>query len=190
MRLVGFLRSLSVGGGAVSMEHLRMIFEAAGFTSLETFGESGNIVFDGDDEDLLGLERVIEQMLKEALGSDVPIFLRTDVELRAIVKHTPFTPEIIKAAAAVKGGGALNVAMFKDRLDQKATSAIMALKNPKDDFSVRGREVYWLSWQKQGAISSALLEIAAGGPAALRGMTTMADMAKRFRPKSFEKADD
>src|SRR5215831_20199302 len=90
VRCLAFLRAVNVRGQAVSMEYLRTIFEAEGFTRVETFLEGGNIVFDGDAEDPAGLERVIEQMLADALGYEVATFIRTDAEVRNIARHKPF----------------------------------------------------------------------------------------------------
>jgi uncharacterized protein (DUF1697 family) len=161
------------------MEYLRTIFEAEGFTRVETFLEGGNIVFDGDAEDPAGLERIIEQMLVDALGYEVATFIRTDAEVRNIAKYTPFLPAFIKAAAA------MNVAMFKAPLDENQARAIMALKTKTDDFHVNGREVYWLSQTKasESAISNAVLEITAGRPSALRGINTIRQLAQKYGPR-------
>jgi uncharacterized protein (DUF1697 family) len=135
MRCLAFLRAINARGQTVSMEYLRTIFEAEGFTRVETFLEGGNVIFEGDAEDPAGLERVIEQMLADALGYDVATFLRTDAEVRNISKYTPFMPAFIKAAAA------LNVALFKEPLDEKQARAVMALKTKNDSFHVHGRGV-------------------------------------------------
>jgi len=179
VRCLAFLRAVNVRGQAVSMEYLRTIFEAEGFTKVETFLEGGNVVFDGDAEDPAGLERVIEQMLADALGYEVPTFLRTDAEVRNIAKHTPFMPAFIKAAAA------MNVAMFKEPLDENQSRAIMALKTKTDDFHVHGREVYWLSQTKlsESVISNAVFEITVGRPSALRGINTIRQLAQKYGPR-------
>ncbi|HUK35130.1 MAG TPA: DUF1697 domain-containing protein [Vicinamibacterales bacterium] len=180
MKCVAFLRALNnVGGHAVSMEYLRTVFEAEGFTSVEMFGASGNVVFDGDAEDVAGLERVIEQMLHDALGYDVTTFIRTDAEVRNIARHKPFLDATLKTAVA------LNVAMFKESLDEKATQAIMALKTRSDSFQVRGREVYWLSQTRQteSSISNAVFEIAVGRPSTMRGINTIRQLAQKHGPR-------
>ena len=179
MRCLAFLRAVNVRGQAVSMEYLRTIFEAEGFTRVETFLEGGNIVFDGDAEDPAGLERVIEQMLVDALGYEVATFLRTDAEVRNIAKYTPFLPAFIKAAAS------MNVAMFKEPLADNQARAIMALKTKTDDFHVHGREVYWLSQTKaaESPISNAVLEITVGRPSALRGINTLRQLAQKYGPR-------
>lgn len=180
MKCVAFLRAINnVGGQAVSIDYVRTVFEAEGFTSVEAAGTAANIVFDGDAEDSAGLERVIEQMLADALGYDVATFIRTDAEVRNIARHKPFMVATLKTAAA------LNVAMFKDPLDDKAARAVMALKTRTDSFHVHGREIYWLSQTKQSesTISNAVFEVTVGRPSTLRGITTIRQLAQKYGPR-------
>ncbi len=179
MKCLAFLRAITVRGQAVSMDHLRTIFEAEGFARVETFLDGGNVIFDGDAEDPAGLERVVEQMLSDALDAEVPTFIRTDAEVRNIAQYRPFMPATMKAAAA------LNVAMFKEALDADAARAILALKTKTDSFHVNGREVYWLSQTKpsESSISNAVLEITAGRPSTLRGITTIRQLAQKYGPR-------
>jgi len=44
-RYIAFLRAINVGGHTVKMEHLRGIFESMGFSNVETFIASGNVIF-------------------------------------------------------------------------------------------------------------------------------------------------
>jgi uncharacterized protein (DUF1697 family) len=180
MKCVAFLRALNQGGkAAVTMDYLRTIFDAEGFTTVETFLETGNVIFDGDAEDPAGLERVVEQMLSDALGYDVTTFIRTDAEVRNIAKHKPFTLASIKTATA------LNVALFKEPIEDKAARAVMALRTPNDSFHVHGREIYWLSQTKpsESPISNAIFEITVGRPSALRGINTIRQLAQKYGPR-------
>ena len=180
MKCVAFLRALNAGGtSAITMDYLRTIFEAENFTRVETYLETGNVIFDGDAEDLAGLERVVEQMLSDALGYDVATFIRTDAEVRNIAKHKPFMTATMKTATA------LNVALFKDTLDDKATRALTALRTPSDSFHVNGRELYWLSHTRasESSISNAVFEITVGRPSALRGINTLRQLAQKYGPR-------
>ena len=47
-RYIAFLRAVNVGGRIVKMDALRAHFEAAGFTGVETFIASGNVIFSSD----------------------------------------------------------------------------------------------------------------------------------------------
>jgi uncharacterized protein (DUF1697 family) len=43
---IAFLRAINVGGHTVKMDTLRQLFESLGFTNVETFLASGNVIFE------------------------------------------------------------------------------------------------------------------------------------------------
>lgn len=55
-RYIAFLRAINVGGHTVKMDRLREIFEALGFSNVETFIASGNVVFETTARDPAALE--------------------------------------------------------------------------------------------------------------------------------------
>ena len=59
-RYLAFLRAINVGGHTVKMDALRHIFESLGFTSVETFIASGNVIFEAGQQDPAALEKAIE----------------------------------------------------------------------------------------------------------------------------------
>jgi uncharacterized protein (DUF1697 family) len=59
-RYVAFLRAINVGGHIVKMDYLRSLFEELGFTNVETFIASGNVVFDSSYKNPASLEKKIE----------------------------------------------------------------------------------------------------------------------------------
>jgi uncharacterized protein (DUF1697 family) len=177
MKGIAFLRAINVGGRNVKMESLRALFEDEGFTSVETFIASGNVIFDvAAGKKALALERAIETMLKNALGFDVAAFVRTGPELTAVAAHQPFSP------AALKKSVAFNVAFLRSAPDATSVKALNAVKTPADSFHVRGRELYWLSTIRQGEskISNAVFEKKLGQPSTVRGIATIRKMAEKF----------
>ncbi|MBK7317116.1 MAG: DUF1697 domain-containing protein [Anaerolineales bacterium] len=67
-RYFTFLRAINVGGHTVKMDVLRQLFESLGFSNVETFIASGNVIFEAKTADGKSLEKKIEKALKEALG--------------------------------------------------------------------------------------------------------------------------
>ena len=51
-KYIAFLRAINVGGRIVKMDALRKIFSDMGFTSVETFIASGNVIFEASESDL------------------------------------------------------------------------------------------------------------------------------------------
>ena len=173
---IAFLRAINVGGHTVKMDHLRGIFESMGFSSVETFIASGNIIFESKPRDVNALAKMIEEGLKEALGFEVATFIRSDSELAEIANYKPFPKPQLDSATA------LNVAFLSDPLDAKSKKLLMTLKSDIDDFHVHGREVYWFCLKKQSEskFSNAVLEKTLGVKSTLRGMNTVKKMSEKY----------
>lgn len=89
-RYFAFLRAINVGGHTVKMDTLWQIFESLGYSSVDTYIASGNVIFECPGMERVWLEREIEARLREALGYDVATFLRTPDELAVIVAYRAF----------------------------------------------------------------------------------------------------
>jgi uncharacterized protein (DUF1697 family) len=176
-RYIAFLRAINVGGhNTVKMDFLRRLFESLGFSNVETFIASGNVVFETTSGNAQALAREIEKSLREALGYEVATFIRTGAELAAVANYKPFSRPDLDGAAA------LNIAFLAGGLDDKSSQRLMALRTDVDDFHVHGREIYWLCRKKQSGskISNAVLEKAVGQKSTLRGANTVKKMAARY----------
>ena len=173
---IAFLRAINVGGRTVKMDHLRGIFESIGFSNIETFIASGNVIFDTKSKDAGKLEKIIEKKLKEELGFEVATIIRSDSELVEIANYQPFPQSQMDSATA------LNVAFLSEPLDDKTKKALMILKTEIDDFHVHGREVYWVCLKKQSEskFSNAVLEKTLGIKSTLRGLNTVRKMAEKY----------
>ena len=176
MRAVALLRAINVGGHVVKMDRLKGLFQKSGFTGVETFIASGNVVFDVSSTKTSALERTIESMLEDALGYEVATFIRTGAELVAAAEHEPFVPKALKASLR------FNVAFVKQPLDAGAVKSITALATAAEDFHVRGREIYWLSrvMQSDSKISNAVFEKTLRQASTIRGISTVRKMAEKY----------
>jgi len=175
-RTIAFLRAINVGGHTVKMERLRELFESLGFSEVETFIASGNVIFEAKAADSKLLERKIEAHLKEALGYEVATFLRNTAEVAAVAAYQPFKQSALEAATA------LNVAFLSGPPEEASIKRLMALRTDIDDFHVHGREVYWLCRKRQSesTFSNAALEKALGRPSTLRGLSTVQKIAEKY----------
>jgi uncharacterized protein (DUF1697 family) len=175
-RLIAFLRAINVGGHTVKMDELRQIFESMGFSSVETFIASGNVIFDTTAQPGPALAQRISDRLREALGYAVASFIRTPQEVAAVVRHPAFPQPALDSA------GAFNVAFLSTAPTPASIQQLLALRTEIDDFSVHGREVYWLCRVKQSesTLSNAALEKALGMPATMRGINTLRKLALKF----------
>ena len=177
-RTIAFLRAINVGGHTVKMDALRRHFESLGFSNVETFIASGNVIFESPSKNAQTLETSIENKLRDALGYEVAAFLRTDAELAEVADYKPFQKPDLEAAAA------FNIAFLKEPLDDASTKKLMSLKTDIDDFHAHGREVYWLCRKKQSesTFSNAALEKALGVKSTLRGVNTIQKITAKYHP--------
>ena len=181
-RCVALLRAINVGGHTVKMDRLRTLFERLGFTGVETFIASGNVLFDIRGVDTRAAERKIEAGLQKAFGYEVRTFVRTESDVARIAVYAPFKPAQVKAAAA----GAYCVGFLEGPLKPDAVKAVMALKTADDEFHFNGRELYWLSKKRQGEslFSNALLEKTLKARSTFRGVNTVVKLAAKHGCKA------
>jgi uncharacterized protein (DUF1697 family) len=158
------------------MDHLCQLFESLGFSNVETFIASGNVIFEAKVGNTRTLEKKIETCLHEVLGYEVATFIRTDAELAEIAKYKPFPKSQLDAAMA------LNIGFLADPLDVASKQKLMAMKTDIDDFHVHGREIYWLCKKKQSdsKISNVVIEKALGIKSTLRGVSTVNKLAEKY----------
>lgn len=151
------------------MDRLRAVFADLGFTDVETFIASGNVVFSSRSKAGAPMEKKIEAALRQALGYEVRTFVRTGAEVAAIAAYRPFKKSQIMDA------GAFNVGFLAEPLGSAGTKVVSGFKTALDDFRVHGRELYWLSRTRQfdSTFSYALFEKTLKTRATFRGMNTV-----------------
>ncbi len=142
-RYVALLRGINVGAQhRVNMAELKQTFMEAGFEKIETYIQSGNVVFSAEGgED--ALRKHLEEIIGKRFGFPVPAVLRTAEELASILENCPFSPEEVRAAEEASGAESLHAAMMLAPLSREAEAALAAVPGG-DRFAARGKEVYFL----------------------------------------------
>lgn len=85
-----FLRGVNVGGkNIVKMADLRVHLESLGFSNVQTYVQSGNIVFATEDTDRAAVSARLTNAIEAKFGVRSEAVLRTADELRAIVAAYP-----------------------------------------------------------------------------------------------------
>jgi uncharacterized protein (DUF1697 family) len=175
-RYFAFLRAINVGGHVVRMEALRDLFTGLGFSGVETFIASGNVIFHAKSGKAADLEKRIEKQLESSLGYPVATFLRTGEELASVSRRQPFD------AAAVQSAGAFCVGFLARPLEPGAHETLLSLQTDIDSFHHDGREIYWLCQKRQSEskITNGLLDRKLKVAMTFRSITTVAKLAKRL----------
>lgn len=89
-RYIVFLRGINISGkNKVPMAQLKNEFEKLHFFEVKTHLNSGNVIFSSDEDDRMKLTNLIEAMVKNQFGLDIPVFVISKEELEDILHHAP-----------------------------------------------------------------------------------------------------
>ena len=138
-KYVAFLRAINVGGHVVKMDRLRTLFEALGFTNVETFIASGNVIFDSRSTNTGALEKKIESHLLKSLGYEVATFVRSIAEVEKVASSQPFG-----AAELKQSGNRLYVGFLSQAPSEESRRELIKCGNKNNDFAITDREFFWL----------------------------------------------
>src|SRR4026208_1160450 len=91
MRVAALLRGINIGSNKrISMADLRAIVESLGHTDVETYLQSGNVVFTPKRRATNPAEPP-STAIREATGFHVPVVTRTGAELARVVESIPYS---------------------------------------------------------------------------------------------------
>lgn len=135
---VALLRGINVGGkNRLPMPELRALFCDAGCERVQTYIQSGNVVFTAGTSELAKLSGRLQAAIEERFGLEVPVVMRSAPDLEQVVDANPFD----LPADELKG---LHVGFLRDEPDPQAVASLDPDRSPPDQFHVAGREVYLL----------------------------------------------
>lgn len=88
---ISILRGINVSGHRlIKMDVLRHLYADLGFTNVQTYIQSGNVVFQNKETRLQDLEKKIAKKIFEQFGFEVPVLVKEIDELKKIIKNNPF----------------------------------------------------------------------------------------------------
>ncbi len=87
---VALLRGIGPANPNMKGEKLREVFESLGFKNVATVIASGNVVFSSPSANEAALEAKIEKALPVQLGFKSTTIIRSETQLRQLVKKNPF----------------------------------------------------------------------------------------------------
>ena len=136
-RFVSLFRGINVGGNkAVRMDELKELHESLGLQRVETYIQSGNVVFTSEDANPAQLSRQIEEAFEHKFGFLSNVIVRTADEFNVIIENNPFKDQPMKETKWV-------VAMFlaSDPIST-ALEDIQKTYSGPEEIHIIGQEVY------------------------------------------------
>ena len=88
---ISLLRGINVSGKKkIKMAELKEHYESLGFEEVQTYIQSGNVVFKSNESDFDNLAHSIHEKIKEVYDFEVPISIRKATDIEKIIKTNPF----------------------------------------------------------------------------------------------------
>lgn len=141
---IALLRRINVGGkNRIKMVDLRQAMKTIGLNNVQTYIQSGNILFESE-EGTEALQKQIESEIEKVFGFSVNVVMRTATELERIIESLPFSEKEISEAETSSVGESLYVSLLQDVPLQKKINQLSSFGNENEEYRVEGREIYLL----------------------------------------------
>ena len=178
-RYVAFLRAINVAGHAIiRMTDLREAFADAGCRGVQTYIQSGNVVFDSADTDEARLFQRIRAKVGALIGAEPGIVFRTARQIDALVRAAPF--KAFETESALK----LYVVCLAERPSVRPRFPLRLPKDALEAVGMKGLDVLVVSRRKSNGFygfPNNFIEKELGVPATSRNWTTVTRMAEMVR---------
>ncbi len=137
MRYVSILRGINVGGNRkVPMAELKAACQKADFQNVQTYIQSGNVIFNADKTEASVLENKFQKVISETFGFDVPVIVRTTDEWAKSIANNPFWKE--KDADIDR----LHLTCLKELPKQELLEKIKLFQFLPDRYEIIGNDVF------------------------------------------------
>lgn len=131
------LRGINVSGQkAVRMERLRESCAALGFRDIQTYVQSGNVVFLEGKKSPSDLSKSIGQAILGDFGFDVSVLVRKSKEMKAVIERNPFLKD--RGVDRSK----LYVTFLSEAPPESALKNLEKFSSEADQFYSRRQEIY------------------------------------------------
>ncbi|UUZ86223.1 DUF1697 domain-containing protein [Paenibacillus sp. P26] len=141
---IALLRGINVGGkNKIKMADLKRTLESMGLSRVQTYIQSGNVLFEsGETEEALKVR--LEREIEKVFGIELSVILRTAEELKRIVTNCPFPAEEVAEAEALAQVEVLYVALLPEAPVPDAVERLNGYSSEADQFRTCGRDMYLL----------------------------------------------
>lgn len=141
MKMISLLRGINVSGQKkIKMVDLKAHYEEWGLSGVETYIQSGNVVFDGAGLSETRVKNTIETGIREAYGFEVPVEVRTAVEWLRVLESWPF-----RDIDVVSEGSKCCVVFLSEKPDAAKVKELLTRVEAPEELLVDGREIFlWL----------------------------------------------
>lgn len=99
MLYIALLKGINVGGHKkVPMAELRELLSKSGFKNVQTYIQSGNVIFQSSKRNISEIENNIQKVIVTHFGFEVSVLVRTRDDLKCIFDNSPFSEDKKKSS--------------------------------------------------------------------------------------------
>ena len=136
MTHLALLRGINVSGkNMIKMPVLAGIFSELGCKDVQTYIQSGNVLFNASKHVAAKLESAVERAIQAQLGLHIPVLVRSAVEFAEAVAANPF-PEALDSPKL------LHLVFLKAKPEAAAIASLDPGRSTPDRYIVDGRHIY------------------------------------------------
>ena len=134
---IALLRGINVSGHKIiKMDELRKSFGALGLGDVQTYVQSGNVVFKAPKQSSERLSKKIREKIARDFGFSVSVIIRSSEEVRRAIENNPFLKQ--RAIDSSK----LHVTFLSKAPEKAGLRVLEKLTAKPDQFRYSGTEVY------------------------------------------------
>lgn len=131
---IAILRGINVSGQKkIPMVELRGILTQQGLLDVQTYIQSGNIVFKAPKEAYGDLNRIIGKAIQEHFGYQVPVIVLKTNELRQAVDQNPLVDQDTSY---------LHITFLADEPSKELVATLPPSPNPCELYDIEGKVIY------------------------------------------------
>ena len=136
-KYIAFIRGINVcGQKKVPMVELRGLFQHLNFNNVQTYIQSGNVIFQSIEINKTVLENSIQKAMLSHFGFDVSVLVRTSVDIKTIMDSCPFSDE--KKLNS-------HFTLLHTTPNEKLKDETSLINYPNEEFLITDRCVYFFS---------------------------------------------
>jgi len=135
--MISMLRGVNLARhNRVKMDALRALYESLGLRDVQTYVQSGNVIFRAEARSLPVLPKRIEDAIERSFGFRTDVIARTSSELRDVIARNPF------ASRRGIDPRKLLVTFLAHDPDPEARDKVLKIKADPEELRINGRELY------------------------------------------------
>ena len=132
---IAILRGINVGGKRkILMKDLKALCENLGLEQIQTYIQSGNLIFKSDNQNS-ELEKILEKVILEKFEFEVPVIVRDSKELKIASRRNPFFRQNSDI-------NSLHLTFLKEKPSNENFDKIQTYNYEPDKFKINENDVF------------------------------------------------